>query len=471
VVEKILGYKPEEVINRYFYDFFLPEEREELKRKAFEVFKKKEPFKNFLNKNLTKDGRTVIVETTATPVIDKEGRLLGYRGLDRDVTEQVTSEIALCEAEERYRIQFEEALDGIVIADAQTGIIVNCNSSMAKMVKRTKEELIGQHQSILHPPEEIEGGFSKTFKQHLGEKEGEALEDKIITKEGEIRYVSIKANKLRIKEKEYLQGIFRDITETKKAQDELKIAYEKLKQTQAQLVQSAKMASVGILAGGVAHEINNPLVGVLNNVQLIKMMVQENKDFNLEEFKELLDIIEASALRCAKITRSLLDFSRSSEGLFKSVSLNELAERVIILIQHELGLQNVIIKKEFANELPLISADSQLLQQAIFDIISNAKWAIQKKSGKQGGTITLKTAYDKENKQVLLYISDTGIGIPQENLERIFEPFFTTKEVGEGTGLGLYIVYNIIKEHKGTITVESQFGKGTTFKISLPALV
>jgi two-component system NtrC family sensor kinase len=231
------------------------------------------------------------------------------------------------------------------------------------------------------------------------------------------------------------------------------------------------MASVGILAGGVAHEINNPLVGVLNNVQLIKMMVQENKDFNLEEFKELLDIIEASALRCAKITRSLLDFSRASEGLFKSVSLNELAERVIILIQHELGLQNVIIKKEFANELPLISADSQLLQQAIFDIISNAKWAIQKKSGKQGGTITLKTAYDKENKQVLLYISDTGIGIPQENLERIFEPFFTTKEVGEGTGLGLYIVYNIIKEHKGTITVESQVGQGTTFKISLPALV
>jgi len=256
----------------------------------------------------------------------------------------------------------------------------------------------------------------------------------------------------------------------KLAEAELMLAYEQLKTTQSQLVQSAKMASVGLLAGGVAHEINNPLTGVLNNVQLIKMMAEQKKDFSMDDFKDLLDVIEESAKRCTTITRSLLDFSHASKGIFQNLMLNEVVEKAAVLVEGELKLENINIQKELGAGQPQISGDFQLLEQAVFDLIANAKWAIQKKSGREGGSITIKTTYDSEAKQVLLYVTDTGKGITKENLERIFEPFFTTKAVGEGTGLGLSIVYGIIKEHQGNIEVESYEDKGTTFKISLPVV-
>lgn len=260
----------------------------------------------------------------------------------------------------------------------------------------------------------------------------------------------------------------KEVSERKRAEEELKRAYDKLKTAQAQLVQTAKMASIGQLAGGVAHEINNPLTGVLNNVQLIRMEQKEKGECNVAEFKELLGIIEESALRCKKITQSLLDFSYASKGIIEQISLNELAEKVIELIGYEMKRQNIILQKQLQPDLPKSSGDSQLLQQVIFDFISNAKWAIQEKSGKGGGVITIKTEYRPENKQVCISVSDNGIGIAQENIQRIFEPFFTTKRVGQGTGLGLSIAYNIINEHKGTIEVESKINEGSTFRVKLP---
>ena len=249
---------------------------------------------------------------------------------------------------------------------------------------------------------------------------------------------------------------------------ELKASYSKLKEVQAQVVQSAKLASLGQLAGGVAHEINNPLTGVINNVQLIKMEAESAENFKFEDFKQLLDVVEASALRCKKITQSVLDFSHASKGVFSPLSLNEIVEKINVLISYELKLQNVIIQKDLQLDLPLILGDSQLLQQVIFNFVSNAKWAIQKKSLKEGGTITLKTQYNVEKKEVCISVSDTGVGIPEENLKNIFESFFSTKEVGEGTGLGLSLAHDIIHKHGGRIDVESQLGVGATFKVSFP---
>jgi PAS domain S-box-containing protein len=271
-------------------------------------------------------------------------------------------------------------------------------------------------------------------------------------------------------EVEVFSTISRNITERKKTEEELRTAYDKLKQTQIQLIQSAKMSGVGSLAAGVAHEINNPLTGVLNNVQLIKMSIAENKDFNVGDFKELLDSMEESAQRCVNITRALLDFGRPSKGIFQPVSIKETIGKILILIRHELEMGNIKIEREIEPNLPEIKADSQLLQQAIFDIVSNARWAIQKKSKEEGGVITIKACYEPNKDTVDISISDTGIGIPEENLKRVFEPFFTTKGVGEGSGLGLFMVYNIIKEHKGNIEVESKPNQGTTFKISLPVV-
>ena len=276
------------------------------------------------------------------------------------------------------------------------------------------------------------------------------------------------------REEEFLRvvsNVLAGIIQRKHAEDELEDAYEKLKTTQSQLIQSSKMAAVGQLASGVAHEINNPLTGVLNNAQLIKMEVESGQNFKIEDFKELLSIIEESALRCKRITQSLLDFSHASKGILQPVSLNDTVDKVFTFIFHELKLGNISINKELQEDLPKIQGDSQLLQQVVFDLINNAKWAIENKIPKEGGTITIKTEYEAEEKLVTISISDTGMGILKENLAKIFDPFFTTKTVGEGTGLGLAIVYNIVKAHKGVITATSEPGQGTTFKMSFPVFL
>jgi PAS domain S-box-containing protein len=264
--------------------------------------------------------------------------------------------------------------------------------------------------------------------------------------------------------------VVEDITELKKSEEALKIAYSKLKETQAQLIQLGKMSAVGELAGGVAHEINNPLSGILNNVQLLKMEAAMKKDFKIDDFKELLEVIEQSALRCKTITNSLLNFSRASDGSFHPVSLNDMVEKVVGIIGHEMILENIKFEKELQPDLPLILGDPQLMQQVIFNLISNAKWAIEKKSGKEEGCVSIRSEFDPAKKLIRLYVSDTGIGISPENRAKIYEPFFTTKPVGEGTGLGLSIIYSIIKLHKGEIQLESEVNKGTTFKITFPAI-
>ncbi len=232
-----------------------------------------------------------------------------------------------------------------------------------------------------------------------------------------------------------------------------------------------KITFIGQLAGGIAHEINNPLTGVLNNVQLIKMMFGMPQELNQLELKELLDIIEDSAMRCKKITDSLLDFSYESIGVFQPISLNTLIERIIELMHNEIKLQSISIQKDLQENLPNVQGDSLLLQQVIFNLISNAKWAIEKKCGKSGGVVAIKTKFEPENQRVWVYISDNSIGIPDDEVGKIFGPFFSIKQTGVGSDLGLYITSNILRKHRGNIEVSSKLNEGTTFKISLPAVL
>lgn len=250
-------------------------------------------------------------------------------------------------------------------------------------------------------------------------------------------------------------------------EDKVEERTKELKATQAKLLQAGKMAAVGQLASGVAHELNNPLSTILNNAKLIKIIIAQGKDFNLGELKEDAEFIEESVSRCKKITQSLLDFSHVSTGQWQSVSVNEVIEKVLVLVEHDIKFKDIIIQKDLQGDLPRIKGDPQLLQEVFFNIIANASWAIEKKGDEKGGTITIKSQYHKDANSIVILISDTGIGIAKDNLDRLFEAFFTTKDVGEGTGLGLSIAYNIVKSHKGTIEVESQEHKGTTFKITL----
>ncbi len=242
-----------------------------------------------------------------------------------------------------------------------------------------------------------------------------------------------------------------------------------LSKAQAQIVQTAKMASIGQLAAGLAHEINNPLTGVLNNVQLIKMSAEPgNISMTQAEVNELLDTIEESALRCKNITQSLLDFSHVSKAFIKNLVLNDIILKVSSLVGYELKLQNIQIVLELQPELPLMEGNPQLLQQVFMNLITNARWAIKKKPLDKTGKIFVKTRYNSEKNRIEVEVKDTGIGMSQESLNRIFEPFFTTKDVGEGTGLGLSIIFGIVKEHKGFIEAQSQENVGTAFNLFFP---
>jgi len=227
-VEVLLGYKRDEIIGKHFAKLGLIGLKDIPRMlKLFISTTRKGEAQELLELELKhKNGNKVFVEVS-TRFIKENGKIKGVVNMFRDVTERKQMEETLRESEEKYRKQFEEALDAIFLGDAETGIIVDCNRAATKLVGREKSELIGKHQQILHPPKEIEGEFSRTFKQHLQEKEGQVLDTQVVTKEGEIKEVAIKANVFELRGKKLIQGIFRDITERKRAEEALRESEEK----------------------------------------------------------------------------------------------------------------------------------------------------------------------------------------------------------------------------------------------------
>ncbi|GAA4314153.1 7TM diverse intracellular signaling domain-containing protein [Mucilaginibacter gynuensis] len=286
-------------------------------------------------------------------------------------------------------------------------------------------------------------------------------------------------------------------TALSKANLELNSTLKDLKQTQAQLVEAEKMASLGQLTAGIAHEINNPINFVTSNVNPLKrdidMMMdalitiesvglsdltsaeKEKKikaykeeldlDYLTEEIKHLINGINEGAQRTAEIVKGLRFFSRLDEDDFKSADINEGLDSTIFLAKHLLHNKIKIVK--VYGDLPNAECYPGKLNQAFLNIISNAIYAIQKRFGDQdGGEITITTTLD--NDYIRIAIKDNGVGMDAATQQKVFEPFFTTKEVGEGTGLGMSIVYNIIKKHNGKISVSSTIGEGTEFILEIP---
>jgi len=239
----------------------------------------------------------------------------------------------------------------------------------------------------------------------------------------------------------------------------LKERDERLKEyTQRQIMKSERLATLGQLAAGVAHEINNPLGAVLmyGHLSLEEMATEDPRRKNLEK-------VVAEATRCKNIVRGLLDFARQSEPNVEETDANEILKRTLSLLQNQALFQNIKITTLFSSSLPKAMMDSGQIQQVFTNIILNAAEAM---TGEGELTVASRTAAGGE--AIEIEIADTGCGIPAENLEKIFDPFFTTKEVGRGTGLGLAVSYGIIAGHKGTIEVRSEPGKGTTFILRLP---
>ncbi|MBI5441452.1 MAG: PAS domain-containing protein [Deltaproteobacteria bacterium] len=232
------------------------------------------------------------------------------------------------------------------------------------------------------------------------------------------------------------------------------------------LVQVEKMSSIGVLAAGVAHEINNPLASVGLYAEALLRRMEEpplQGTPGLEVFGEYLGVIVREAHRCKDIIDTLLSFSRKSEGSVSTVALNELVREVVELVEHRARQEQVGIQQDLGEELPPVLGDPAGLRQVVLNLTINALQAVTVKGP---GRVLLSTR--REPERIVLRVSDTGCGIPPETLDQIWDPFYTTKPVGQGLGLGLSVTYNIVRKHGGEISVESEMGAGSTFTVRLP---
>ena len=240
--------------------------------------------------------------------------------------------------------------------------------------------------------------------------------------------------------------------------EQLETTLDQLRAAQQQLVQSEKLAAVGTLIAGVAHELNNPLSNILGRVQLLQRAISDDAvGHGLQTVRDECD-------RAIRIVRNLLLFTREHKPETTLVSVNDTLDEVLELRAYELRVSNIELRKDFQADLPEISADPHQLQQVFLNLVINAEQAMT--AAHDRGVLSIRTQRVRD----VLYVTvaDDGPGIPNELVSKIFDPFFTTKEVGAGTGLGLSVCYGIVKEHGGELHVKSEEGKGTTFTIELP---
>ncbi len=366
--------------------------------------------------------------------------------------------------------------DSLILIDPE-GKIIEINKSALEMLGYTSDEIIGNSSERLFP---------ESYKTIIGN-EGDKLlkenslknrQDLFRTKNGEDIPVSFSISEMKDKEGYLLGfvGVARDMRELLRLQEsereftiekarsdalmeraqELQEAYDKLKAAQAMLLQSEKMAAVGQLAGGVAHEINNPMGVILGFSQSVVKRIKEDDPLYMP-----LKSVEREAMRCKKLVGDLLTFSRTGKTQFELIDINQTIEETLSLIEGQAKVKNIEIIKAYNKGLPFITANTNQIQQVIVNLCNNAVDAMP-----DGGKLIIATK--KAGEQIEVDIIDTGKGMSEEIKEHIFEPFFTTKEVGRGTGLGLSLCYEIIKKHNGTIEAKSEIDKGTTFTIRLP---
>ena len=239
---------------------------------------------------------------------------------------------------------------------------------------------------------------------------------------------------------------------------------KKLTLARAKLIQSEKMASMGILASSVAHEINNPLQGILTYIKLMLKIISGETvdDKRLKDFKNYLQLMGNEIERCGDMVKNLLVFSKQTKLNIQESDINSIIKNSLVLVENKIKLENIDVELKLAEKLPKIYCDIKQIQQTLIALFINAIEAMP-----EGGTLKI-ISREPDKDYVEIVIIDSGIGIPQEKLKNIFDPFFTTKHEAKSTGLGLFVSYGIIKEHKGTIEAHSEVGKGTHFHIKLP---
>jgi len=346
--------------------------------------------------------------------------------------------------------------------------ILDANEPMLNLLGLPKEEVVGRtcheisHRSLqpcntkaCHCPmkETLKTGLSAhAIHEHLD-------------RENQPRYLEVLTYPLKnnYDQVDMVFEFYRDITDDLESRLERKA--REVKKDLARLVHEDKMIALGKLVASSVHEINNPIAGIHTLAKLMLRTLDEDQleAEDLEQFRRYLELVAHESSRCGQIVSNLLSFSRQKEMVRRPVEINDIIRSVILLCQHRMQLQNIDIQDELDLDLPEITGDYNQIQQCIMNLIFNAMEAMP-----DGGKLTLNTSFKRKSRMVHINISDTGCGIPEENLSVIFEPFFSTKEESQGVGLGLSVVYGIIREHQGKIYVESEVGTGSTFTIRFP---
>lgn len=437
---------------------------------CYEVFYRKETCPNEtcpFNKVLTeKTGQTIIRRTSTltgklfwedrvfSPILDDDGNVAYIMESVRDITRLKNLEYTLKETEAFLTKIIHGSPIAIVVADRYANILLMNPAAEHLFGYSQREAITRVSVESLYPAGAAKGIMKQLRSRKLGGK-GKLLSTHttIMGADGEKIPVELNASIIYEDDTEVATiGIYKDLRT-------ILAMEEKLKKADAQIVQSEKMASLGKLAAGVAHEINNPLTGILMYAHIAKDSLVENE----QSQKELGYIIE-DAERCSDIVKDLLTYSRQVVNAEKEIQpVNALVNEGLTLIRDQKLFLNIRLDKQFSKDELYIKVDKNQIDQVIINLVMNAVDAMEKK-----GALTLRTYLDRKQNEICLEISDTGSGIPKENLPRIFDPFFTTKEHGQGTGLGLSTVYGIVKENHGNISVKETGPHGTTFLLKFP---
>jgi len=462
--EAILGYTPEEMKRKgigFATDNPINLTGVKTTEKAIKTGKKQKPYLLELEK---KNGMFVLLEIDESPVKDAAGKVVGISGAARDVTLQKQTEDRLIKSEQRFRDLFNAINDTIYTQELE-GRFISANPAMCKAFGYKEDELIGRQASDFMKPE-----FAPFFKSEYleslkkqGHHKGTAVYFK---KNGDKVYLEYRSVFVQPEDGDpFISGTGRVVTERL-------LAERQVAKLQEQLAQAQKMESIGTLAGGIAHDFNNILFPMFGYLEMMLEDVPEDNPLR----GHLAEVFNG-AKRARELVKQILAFSRQTEHEMKPLKVQRVIKEVLKLIGSSLPT-TIEIHHDISNACGLVMADPTQIHQITMNLCTNAFHAMEETGGKL--KVALKeielTAEDLKNPvmipgpHVCLTVADTGLGMDQSIIAKIFEPYFTTKKDGKGTGLGLAVVHGIAKSHGGHISVYSEPGKGTVFKVYLPVI-
>ncbi|MGD9075013.1 MAG: PAS domain S-box protein [Desulfobacteraceae bacterium] len=405
------------------------------------------------NEHVDEKGETHFDVITVAPIYDEQGEVVQILEASRDVTERIKLERELEKSNTFFRNVIQSTVDGIVVVDTKGNVLI-FNEGMERLTGHSADDIMNRgHLSTFYDMEVAKENMRKMRSDRhgpVGQLNPTSMT--VTTKDGEEIPVTLSASLITVDGKEIGSvGVFTDMREVLQMRKDLEEAH-------LQLVESERIASIGKMAAGVAHEINNPLSGILIYAELLKESLKKDPARS-KDIKEIID----QTLRCKNIVSELLEFSRQSVGKISSFSLEELLSKTLNLLINQAFFQDISVTKNVPQNLPAIVGDMGQLQQVFTNLFINAADAMEGK-----GHLDIQARFDAGQNQFIVKVSDTGPGIPEALREKIFEIFFTTKPAGQGTGLGLTITKNIVKLHGGDVRIECPPEGGTTFIIELP---